>query len=162
MTAIEQITDLQTQVATLTEEVAVLTADSAKHNEALNASVVALTEQRDALQAAGEKLVAEHAEALAAITAERDAALASLAENATEIEAARAEIAKMTGRLRDPAFDAAAIEESISAPAGAEGGASHKTRDQWNAEYNALPSATREDAQARAEFRKAHKSELGL
>ena len=152
MTAIEEITDLKGKVETLAKERDELTAAVANHNEALKASVAAV-----------EAALADNAKLKADLTAAVEASAKASAEAAGKITALESDLAKAKGLLRDPAIAVVqAAVPSNAVPAGAEGGASIKTREQWNAEYDALPSKTRADAQARAEFRQAHKAELGL
>ena len=145
----------------LVEESGKTIAEQAAELTAAKASIVALTVERDNLTAATAKLVDEHAAALAASLDARDktAAIAEAAQK--RAEALEAEVAKLTGQLRDPAFKAAAITESQTVPAGAEGG-QIKTRAQLNAEYDQIPGDTVEGAKARAAFRETHKVALGL
>jgi len=72
-----------------------------------------------------------------------------------EVERLRAENARMKGALADPSF-AAAAAIATRVPAGAEA-ARNLTREEANAAYAKL-----KDSRARAAFREAHKSELGL
>ena len=152
MTAIEEITDLKGKVETLAKERDELTAAVVNHNEALKASVAAV-----------EAALADNAKLKADLTAAAEASAKVTAEAAGKITALESDLAQAKGLLRDPAIAVVkAAVPSNAVPVGAEGGASVKTREQWNAEYDALPSKTRADAQARAEFRQAHKAELGL
>ena len=152
MTAIEEITDLKMRVETITAEKAALEARIACYERATDADLSnakALTSDNAALKAELASVIEAHGKATA--------------EAAAKITALESDLAKAKGLLRDPALAVVqAAVPSNTVPAGAEGGASIKTREQWNAEYNALPSVTRADAQARAEFRQAHAKELGL
>jgi len=152
MTAIQEITDLKMRIETITEEKGALKAKADADATALAAalsSVTALTSDNAALKAELAAVVETHGKATA--------------EAAAKVTALESDLAKAKGLLRDPALAVVqAAVPSNTVPAGAEGGASIKTREQWNAEYDAMPSKTRADAQARAEFRQAHKAELGL
>ena len=139
MTALEEIAAQKAELAELQAAHDALKVKADADGPALAAaleSIAALTTERDTLKAAIDKATAEHA-----------AVIAAAAEKLTEGEG---ELAKAKGALRDPAFAAAALTETASVPAGAEGGASHKTKEQWNAEYDALPNASLADAKARA------------
>jgi FtsZ-binding cell division protein ZapB len=152
MTAIEEITDLKMRIETITEEKAALEARIAGYERATDADLSnakALTSDNAALKAELAAVIETHGKATA--------------EAAAKVTALESDLAKAKGLLRDPALAVVqAAVPSTTVPAGAEGGASIKTREQWNAEYDALPSKTRADAQARAEFRQAHAKELGL
>jgi hypothetical protein len=111
----------------------------------------------------GGKLIAERDALKAELAAVIETHGKATAEAAAKVTALESDLAKAKGLLRDPALAVVqAAVPSTTVPAGAEGGASIKTREQWNAEYDALPSKTRADAQARAEFRQAHAKELGI
>ena len=152
MTAIEEITAQKAQLAELQAAYDALTVKADADATALVASlsnVTALTSDNAALKAELAAVIETHGKATA--------------EAAAKVTALESDLAKAKGLLRDPALAVVqAAVPSTTVPAGAEGGASIKTREQWNAEYDAMPSKTRADAQARAEFRQAHKAELGL
>ncbi len=152
MTAIEEITGLQATVVTITAERDAAFAEIAKRDEAVQASVKQV-----------EVALADNAALKAELAAVIETHGKATAEAAAKVTALESDLAKAKGLLRDPALAVVqAAVPSTTVPAGAEGGASIKTREQWNAEYNALPSVSRADAQARAEFRQAHAKELGL
>jgi len=152
MTALEEIAALKGQLAELqTAHDALKTkADAdAPLLAAVTEQVAALTTERDALKAAAEKAATDHA-----------AAIAAAAEKLATVEG---ELAKAKGALRDPAFAAAALRESTTVPAGAEGGPTQKTRAQLEADYAAIQGTDRRDtARLQAEFRKQNAQALGL
>ena len=132
-------------------------ADTAAAIAAGTESVNAVAKERDAALEAGKALTVE----IDTLKAAQDKATADLTAVRAELDVATGELAKAKGALRDPAMAAAALTESEAVPAGAEGGQS-KSRAQLEAEYAAIDGASREGAQARADFRAKHKVALGL
>lgn len=153
MTAIEEITSLQATVGTITAERDAALAEIAKRDEAVQASVkqveVALSDNA-ALKAELAAVIETHGKATA--------------ESAAKVAALESDLAKAKGLLRDPALAVVqAAIPSTTVPAGAEGGASKKTRAQLEAEYAAIQGTDRRDtARLQAEFRKQNAQALGL
>jgi len=149
MTAIEEIAFFKAELATAQ---GVIEASKGQADETTSA-LAALTAERDKVAGELAAAVAEHAETVKAYEAAQ-------AEAQAKADALATELAEAKGRLRNPAF--APRAESDPVPGGAEAAAPAKTAEEWQAEYNALPSKTADDHRARAQFRKDHKAELGL
>jgi hypothetical protein len=153
MTAIEEITDLKMRVETITAEKAALEARIACYERATDADLSnakALTSDNAALKAELAAVIEAHGKATA--------------ESAAKLTALESDLAKAKGLLRDPALAVVqAAVPSTTVPAGAEGGASKKTRAQLEAEYAAIQGTDRRDtARLQAEFRKQNAQALGL
>jgi hypothetical protein len=153
MTAIQEITDLKMRIETITEEKGALKAKADADATALAAAlsnVTALTSDNAALKAELAAVVETHGKATA--------------EAAAKVTALESDLAKAKGLLRDPALAVVqAAVPSTTVPAGAEGGASKKTRAQLEAEYAAIQGTDRRDtARLQAEFRKQNAQALGL
>lgn len=151
MTAIEEITSLQASVTALTAERDALKAAAAKHEEAIQASVKQV-----------ETALADSAKTRADLATAVEAHAKATADTAVKVTALESDLAKAKGQLRDPAFAAAAAAVSNPVPVGAEGGTAKLSSEQAIAQYNAMPRATREDAKELAAFRAANWEVLGI
>jgi hypothetical protein len=153
MTAIEEITAQKAQLAELQAAFDALKVKADADSTALAAAlsnVTALTSDNAALKAELAAVVETHGKATA--------------ESAAKVTALESDLAKAKGLLRDPALAVVqAAVPSNTVPAGAEGGASKKTRAQLEAEYAAIQGTDRRDtARLQAEFRKQNAQALGL
>jgi hypothetical protein len=153
MTAIEEITSLQATVGTITAERDAALAEIAKRDEAVQASVKQV-----------ETALSDNAALKAELAAVIETHGKATAEAAAKVTALESDLAKAKGLLRDPALAVVqAAVPSTTVPAGAEGGASKKTRAQLEAEYAAIQGTDRRDtARLQAEFRKQNAQALGL
>jgi hypothetical protein len=153
MTAIEEITAQKAQLAELQAAFDALTVKAADDAAMVAAGIVQggkLIAERDALKAELAAVIETHGKATA--------------EAAAKVTALESDLAKAKGLLRDPAL--AVVQSAVpsnTVPAGAEGGASQKTRAQLDAEYAAIQGTDRRDtARLQAEFRKQNAQALGL
>lgn len=149
---------------TAIEELEAAKADAASVRADLDKAKAASAAELDAAN----KLLADASANATALVAERDGLAAKVkaletaaSAQSAELDKARADLAEANGKLRNPAFAAAAIAETDHAAAGAEA-AGKMDRATTLRRYDSMPRATQEDAQALARFRAEHWQELGL
>jgi len=151
LTALEQIKHLEENVSNLTDKVA----ESA-------ASIETLSNEKTQLTADLETAKADLETAKASLESSQADHDAKVKEMQDQLDKVVSDLAQTKAELRDPALKNTKLEETNLSASGEAGNETVKTSAELHAEYNALPSRTLEDARARAEFRAAHKTELGL
>lgn len=147
MTVVQELEQKKVELATAESKVVEV-------QKAMEVSIVKASEEVAAMQAK----IDESVKAIECVTVERDTLKASLDASGVKIAELEGELAKAKEALANPAFAQAAVAGDKKAVEEGGSEAAHKmTKVEALAEYKKIVGA-----KERAEFRKAHKEELGL